>query len=161
MELNRQWCDNLRCPDFRQVGTNNLHVFSYVDRRYYCTTCRQTWNADKGTAFETLRRPRLEVVETVAELGERVSLRATGRLKHHPVNTVLDWLAVTGEHTAAVSGQLIRDLHVAHAQVDELWTFVKKTRAPSTQRPRRLRGYLGLAGYRAAQSLASGQPSEP
>jgi len=133
MELSRQWCDNSDCDDFKRVGTSNLQVFSYADQRYYCTTCRRTWNVDKGTAFERLRCSHLEVVETVAELGERVSLRAAGRLKHHPVNTVLDWLEVAGQHTAAVGSHLIRDLHVPHAQVDELWTFIKKTRAPAAE----------------------------
>lgn len=128
MELKRQWCDNPECSDFQKGGAPNIQVFSYVDARYYCTTCRHTWNADKGTAFETLRCARLKIVEAVAELAERTSLRATGRLKHHPVNTVLDWLEVAGKHTAAVSADLVRDLHVIYAQVDELWTFVKKNR---------------------------------
>ena len=132
MKLNQQWCDNPCCADFGKLEAGNVQVYSYVERRYYCTTCDHTWSADKGTFFETLRTPRLPVVETVAELGERVSLRAAGRLKHHPVNTVLDWLDLAGTHTAAVSVDLLRDLHLTYAQVDELWTFVKKTSPPTS-----------------------------
>lgn len=132
MKLNRHWCDNSRCSDFGKLEAGNVQVYSYVERRYYCTTCDHTWSADKGTFFETLRTSRLQAVETVAELGERASLRATGRLKHHPVNTVLDWLDLAGAHTAAVSVDLLQDLHLTYAQVDELWTFIKKTSPSST-----------------------------
>ena len=112
MELNRQWCDNPGCRVFKKVGTPNLQVFSYVDRRYYCTSCGHTWSAEKGTAFETLRSSAVDVVETLTELGERVSLRAAARLKHHPVNTVLKWMEVARTHTAAVNAELIQGLHI-------------------------------------------------
>lgn len=128
MELNRQWCDNPRCRTFGKLEAGNVQVYSYMERRYYCTTCIHTWSADHGTCFETLRSPRQRVVETVAELGERVSLRATGRLRHHTANTVLKWLDLAGAHTVAVSADVLRDLHLTYAQVDELWTFVKKNR---------------------------------
>src|SRR5690242_5371058 len=53
-----------------------LTYWSYVEQRYYCTTCRHTFSIDKHTFFETVRRPRLMVVEALALLGERNSLRA-------------------------------------------------------------------------------------
>lgn len=128
MTLEQQWCDNPGCPDFQKIHVGNVEIFSHRDRRYYCTTCRHTWSFDKGTAFETLRSSRVAVANALCELGERASLRATARLKHHPVNTVLDWLDVAGAHTAALSAHLIQGLHVDYAQVDELWTFVKKNK---------------------------------
>lgn len=155
MELKQQWCDNPECFDFKKVGTANIQVFSYAGARYYCTTCRHTWNADKGTAFETLRGSHLEVVEVVAELGERTSLRAAGRLKEHPVNTVLDWLEVTGRHTAAVSAYQIRDLHISYAQVDELWTFVKKNKPTFNRMTRRTMAICG-SGVRLHFPVAYG-----
>jgi len=33
---------------------------------------------------------------------------------------------LAGQHTAAVSAALIRNLHLTQVQIDELWTFVKK-----------------------------------
>jgi hypothetical protein len=40
---------------------------------------------------------------------------------------------LAGQHAAQVSQAVIRDVHVTQAQVDELWTFVKKTRALATR----------------------------
>ena len=138
MTLEQQWCDNPRCRHFQKVRLGNVDIFSHRERRYYCTTCRHTWSFDKGSAFETLRSSRVTVAHTLSELGERASLRATARLRHHPVNTVLDWLDVAGAHVAAVSAHVIQGLHVDYVQVDELWTFVKKTRASDTHRSHRL-----------------------
>ncbi len=83
MELTRQWCDTKTCPDCGTVEAGNIKVFSYVEQRYYCTTCRHTFSADKHTFFETVRRPRLMAVEALALLGERNSLRAVARLTHY------------------------------------------------------------------------------
>jgi transposase-like protein len=128
MELERQWCDQPTCPDFEEVDAGNIKVHSYVERRFYCATCLHTFSADKGTFFETLRSERSEVVDALALLGERNSLRAVERLKHHSPNTLLEWLDLAGQHLAAVSAEFIGDLRLSQAQVDELWTFVKKNR---------------------------------
>jgi len=133
MELKRQWCDQPTCSDFGKVGAGNIKVHSYVERRFYCATCRHTFSADRGTFFETLRCERQVVLDVLALLGERNSLRAIERLTRHPINSVLDWLDLAGPHAAAVSAELIRDVHVRQVQVDELWTFVKKTSASSSR----------------------------
>ena len=81
MELTRQWCDNPTCSDFDKVGAGNIKVFSYVEQRGSCTTCRRTFSADKHTFFETIRSHRSVVTEALALLGERNSLRAVARLR--------------------------------------------------------------------------------
>jgi len=135
MELECHWCDNVECRDFGKVGAGNIKVFSYVERRYYCRSCRHTFSADKGTFWETVRSPQAVVLESLALLNERNSLRAAGRLKHRSPNRLLGWLGLAGPHSAAVSEVVVHDLHLSQVQVDELWTFVKKTRAPATRRP--------------------------
>ena len=132
MDLKRQWCDQPTCPDFGKVEAGTIKIHSYVEQRFYCTTCLHTFSADRGTFFETLRSGRLVVLDVLALLSERNSLRAIERLKHRSTNTVLHWLDLAGQHAAAVSAELIRDLLLSQAQVDELWTFVKKTSASPT-----------------------------
>ena len=63
MELEQRWCDNAACRDYGKVGAGNIKAFSHVERRYYCTTCRRTFSADKHTFFETLRCPRATILE--------------------------------------------------------------------------------------------------
>ena len=128
MELADRWCDNTGCPNYGKVGAGNLKPFSHVERRYRCSTCRRTSGVDKHTFFETIRSPRPTVLQALALLSERNSLRATARLTHHSPNRVLHWLALAGQHGSAVGSAMIRDLALTQVQVDELWTFVKKSK---------------------------------
>ena len=128
MRIEGQWCANVQCYSFGKVDAGNIVIHSHAERRYRCRTCQQTFSADKGPFFETVRSERLAVIEVFALLSERNSLRAIERLRHHPHKTLLHWLDLVGQHGAAVSSHLIRNLHVTQAQVDELWTFVKKSR---------------------------------
>ncbi len=134
MQNNQQWCDNQSCIDFRKIATQHIKARSHAERRYYCTTCHQTFSADKGTFFETLRSDRQVLLDAVAMLVERNSLRAISRIKHCKVATILHWLDLAGQHAEAVSAHMIHSLHVTYTQIDELWTFVKKARTPSTRR---------------------------
>jgi transposase-like protein len=129
MKIQQQWCENTSCPDFGQDNASNIKVYSYDERRYYCTTCEQTFSFDRGTFFETLRTERPLLIDAIAMLVERNSLRAISRVKHVRSNTVLHWLDLAGQHAGALSQQLIADLRITQAQIDELWTFVKKNRS--------------------------------
>ncbi len=128
MNLEQQWCANPTCDDYAIVSAGNIRVFSYSERRYYCVTCERTFSFDKGTAFETLRSPHAVVSEALLLLTERNSLRAVERVKHHTPTRLLYWLDVASAHVRAVSDALIRDLRLSQVQIDELWTFVKKSR---------------------------------
>ena len=133
MELGQRWCDNATCRDYGKVGASNIKVFSYVERRYYCATCRRTFSADKHTFFETLRCPRATELEAQALFDQRNSLRAAARLTRHSPNRVLHWLALAGQHAAVVSVALIRDLSLTQVQIDELWTLVKKSKLTASR----------------------------
>ncbi len=129
MDTTRQWCDDTSCADFAKTGGRNIKVHSYTEHRYYCTTCRHTFSFDKGTFFETLRTERQPLLEAMAMLVERNSLRAICRIKQCKLQTVLHWLDLAGQHAAALSTHFIRGLHLTQAQIDELWSFVKKNRS--------------------------------
>jgi len=143
MELEQRWCDNATCRDYGTVVAGNIKAFSHVERRYYCTTCRRTFSADKHTFFETLRCPRATILEALSLLVERNSLRAVARLTHHSPNRVLHWLALAGQHGASVSVALVRDLHLTQVQIDELWTFVKKSKLTADRKTLRTSATCG------------------
>ena len=128
MDTTRQWCDDTSCADFAKTAGRNIKVHSYTERRYYCMTCKQTFSFDKGTFFETLRTERQILLDAMAMLVERNSLRAICGIKHCKIQTILPWLDLAGQHAAALSKHFIRGLHLTQAQIDELWTFVKKNR---------------------------------
>ena len=118
MELTRQWCDNPTCSDFDKVSASNIKVFSDVEQRGYCTTCRHTCSADKHTVFETIRSHRSVVTKTLALLGERNSLRAVARVTGHSPSPFLSWLDLAGRQAATVSADRIRHLHLTQVQID-------------------------------------------
>ncbi len=128
METEQQWCDQTSCPAFGKIDIGNIKVHSGVDRRYTCTRCGHTFSADTGTFFETLRTDRHTLLDAIAMLVERNSLRAISRIKHCKLDTIRHWLDLAGQHAAVVSEYLIHGLHLTQVQIDELWTFVKKNR---------------------------------
>ena len=143
METQRQWCDHTSCPDWGKIGARNIKTSRHVERRYYCTTCPHPLRADRGTFCDTLRTDRHVLVDAVAMLVERNSLRALSRSKPCKPHTVLHWLDLAGQHAAAVRQECIQGLHVTQAQIDELWPFVKKNRSTCT---RTTPGLSGLPG---------------
>jgi hypothetical protein len=103
MDPTQHWCENAACADLLKVAAGNIKIYSYCERRYYCATCNQTFNADRGTFFETLRSEPSVVVDVLALLMERNSLRAIERLRHHAPNTILHWVDLAGRlHTIPV-----------------------------------------------------------
>ena len=155
MDLTRQWCAQPDCVDFGQVGASNIKVHSYVEQRLYCATCLHTFSADTGTFFETIRTARAQVLDALALLTERNSLRAVERLETCPHNTLLHWLALSGQHLSALSDELLNDLRVSQVQIDELWTFVKKSRPIYIHTIRRNGGIAG-SGVRWLCRVACG-----
>lgn len=161
MNTQGQWCAHKHCADVGKVDAGNIRVYSYTERRFYCATCFQTFSVDRGSFFASLRSTRREVLAVLALLLERNSLRAVERTQHHPTDAVLHWLDLAGQHCARVSTQLIQDLRVQQAQIDELWTFVKKTGTSSAERSSRRGRYLGLARDGFAESTACGDLRQP
>ncbi|MCA1605329.1 MAG: hypothetical protein LC775_07640, partial [Acidobacteria bacterium] len=139
MEINQQYCANYDCPDLGKTSRGNIKIYSYKEQRYYCITCGQTFSASRDTLFYKLRTPRQDFIEAISMLAERNSLRSIARIKHAKLGTVLQWLDRAGQQAARVSRKLIRNLHLTQVQIDELSTFIKKSRATSlTTKPQKV-----------------------
>src|SRR6266849_5941258 len=130
MKTEQQWCDQKSCSDFGKIGHQNIKIYSYAEQRYYCTACQRTFSADKGTFFATLRTPRPILLDAVAMLVERNSLRAVSRIKHCTADAVLHWLDLAGQQGAAIHRHFIRDVHPTQVQVDELSVIPGKPPSP-------------------------------
>jgi len=133
MEINQQCCPNSACADVSKIGNGNVKVYSHKEQRYYCATCGQRFRQSRDTLFYKLRTPRQDFIEAVGMLAERCSLRAIARIKHAKLATILHWLDIAGAQAASVGQQLTRNLSLTQVQIDELWTFVKKSLVISTR----------------------------
>ena len=161
MNTQGQWCAHRHCSDVGKVDAGNIRVYSYIERRFYCATCSQTFSVDQGNFFASLRSARREVLAVLALLLERNSLRAVERTQQHPTDAVLHWLDLAGQHCARLSKHLIRDVRLQQAQIDELWTFVKKTGSSPADRSSRVWRHMGLARHGLAESTACGDLCQP
>ncbi len=89
MQSNQNCCHNPECADLDKINQGNIKVFSYKERRFYCTSCRTTFSASRNTVFYKLRTPHQDFIEAVGMLAERCSLRGIARVKQTKLDTVL------------------------------------------------------------------------
>src|SRR5437773_879133 len=102
-----QFCFNDECPDYGQVGKGNVYIHSHKERRFDCHTCKGTFAETRGTMFYRLRTPPETIVDTIAQLVERGSIRGVARAKGVKPDTVISSLRLAGEHAAEVNAYLM------------------------------------------------------
>ena len=129
-------CVNLNCrgygrpgphPDHHIVGAGAYTTASGERRQLYrCQLCETRFSETAGTPFFGLKTPTDTVCRALKALSEGNGPRATARIFGVEPDTVAEWLRKAGQHCAAVSALLLQDYALAQAQLDELWTFVRK-----------------------------------
>jgi len=75
-----------------------------------------------------LNTPTNEVLRTLALLPEKGSIRGVARATGHDKNTICRWLDVAGIHCKEVTDYYLKDLQMNRVQVDEIWSYIKKTK---------------------------------
>jgi transposase-like protein len=121
------FCWNPACPDYAQPQRSHLRRFGRTKagvQRYQCKTCHQTFTETKGTPFYGCKTPQATILECLALLADRISLRAIHRTKGIKEETVAAWLQKAATHAEAIEALLLAHHQVSRAQVDALWTFV-------------------------------------
>lgn len=137
------YCPNPGCPRFGQEEGRQLERHGYYGARpttqYLCRACGKTFTETKGTFFYRLRSPREKVLQALAMVAEQGGIRATGRAMGVDKDTIQRWVDRAGRHIKEVSAYLIVDCHLSEAQLDALWTVVKKKTLSARRRtmPRR------------------------
>ena len=133
-------CPNPKCKHHGKKGLANVvSNGTYRSRStgkarlFLCRTCGKAFSSGTGTAFFGLRTPKQRILIGLRLLAEGLGLRATCRVLRIKLDTIRKWLAVAALRCEQVSDLLLRNLKLSQVQVDELWTFVKKTpRSPWT-----------------------------
>ena len=137
MKPDQQSCANRACPDFGKSGTDNIKVYSHKERRYYCLSCGKTFSESRASVFYHLRTHRQDFLEALSMLAERNSLRGIARVKGVKPDTVLHWLEIAGKQAVTVSNQLIHNLHLSQAQIDQVRDLCQKSPATLAHTKRR------------------------
>ena len=144
------YCPNSKCALFGRVTGGRLerHAYYGADRRviYLCRECRQTFSENRGTFFFGLITPREKVLTALKMIAEGGGIRATGRAIGVDKDTVQRWVERAGKHSEEVSAYLTVDCHLSEAQLDALWTFVKKKTGNSRRRMSRKKQGISSSG---------------
>lgn len=133
---NHAFCPTKGCRGYEKLGPHPDHWIVGAgtyrteangrQQMYQCQWCKTRFSETQGTVFFGLKTPQETVYRALKALAEGVGIRATARIFDVDVDTVLRWLRRAGQHSEKVSAYLMRNLQVEQAQLDELWTFVRK-----------------------------------
>jgi transposase-like protein len=131
MDLDKHYCPNEACKQYGLRNQGNISVRGQYGKDksrdlLYCRTCGQRFAATRGSALFGLHLPAETVRAIIHQAAEGAGVRATARLLELNKNTVNRVILRVGEHCASVLSHLLADLNLTEAQLDELWTFVKK-----------------------------------
>ena len=155
-EFEQYFCPNKPCKDYGLRGHGNIGIRAKYGKDknrdlLYCRTCGKRFAASRASALFGLHLPAETIRQIIHHTAEGVGVRATARLLGLDKDTVNRVILRAGEHCARVLSGLLTSLQLTEAQLDELWTFVKKRKVLTT--PETLRSSTGKGG--------SGRPSTP
>jgi hypothetical protein len=130
MNLEQHFCPHKDCSNAGQPGKGNIKpVRQYGQQKTWllrCTTCRGTFAETRDTIFFRRRTSRQKIVSALLSLVERSGIRGAARKEAIDKDTLCDWLKDAARHAEALRRFLLHDVHLAQAQVDEIFTFVYK-----------------------------------
>ena len=155
-DLEQCFCPNEQCKDYGLRSQGNIAVRGKYGKDksrdlLYCRTCGKRFAATQASALFGLHLPPDMIRQIIHHAAEGVGVRATARLLELDKDTVNRVILRAGEHCANVLSGLLTSLELTEAQLDELWTFVKKRKVLAV--PRISSTSMGRRG--------SGQPSTP
>jgi transposase-like protein len=126
------WCCHEGCPDYGKRDSGNIVIkerYGKNDRAMLkCRTCGHCFSETRGTIFFGLNTPDEDVLKVLAQLVEKGGIRGVARATGYDKNTICRWLKRASEHCQEVNEYFLRNLHLTQVQIDEIWTFCKKTK---------------------------------
>jgi transposase-like protein/IS1 family transposase len=97
-------------------------------RRFRCPNCRRSYTEPHRRTLDSMYIRQDRAVLALQLLLEGNSLRSTQRITGLDVNTIMTLLVKAGERCQSLMDTRLRNLRMAHIQLDEIWCFVGKKR---------------------------------
>ncbi len=95
-------------------------------RRFRCPICKKTYTEAHERTLGSMYVPQDRAELAVQMLIEGNSLRSTQRITKLDINTIMRVLVLAGERCQSLMDSKMRNLHMEHLQIDEIWTYVQK-----------------------------------
>ena len=132
-------CQNKNCGFFQKEEGKDIikrGKNSAGTQMYYCFRCGKYLVERSGTPFDRKRLSLRKVKQLCTLLVEKNGVRSISRITKLNKNTVVSWLDDLAVHAAQMTGYLVHDLGLKAYEVDEFWTFIKKTKKKLSTRAR-------------------------
>ena len=155
-DLEQCFCPNKQCKDYGLRGQGNIGIRGKYGKDknrdlLHCRTCGKRFAATRASALFGMHLPAETIRQIIHHAAEGVGVRATARLLGLDKDTVNRVILRAGEHCARVLSSLLKSLELTEAQLDELWTFVKKREVLAARR----------TPMASTDKPGSGRPSTP
>jgi len=124
-------CPNPSCKFFGKKGMKNIirsGKKTNGTQNYKCTTCGRQFVRTINTIFYHSRIKPKEAKRIANLLVEKIGIRGIGRVTERNRNTILLFTDKLADRCKDVNEFLLRDIKLSPVEVDELWTFVKKSK---------------------------------
>ena len=124
-------CQNKLCEFFRKEKNKDIikrGKNSAGTQMYFCNQCRKYFVENSGTPLYRKRLSLKKIKQLCTLLVEKNGVRSVSRITKLNKNTVCAWLEDLAEHADNLTNFLVHDLDLKEYEVDELWTFIKKTK---------------------------------
>lgn len=124
-------CQNKECSHYHKEKDKDIikrGKNSAGHKQYFCFNCDSYFVETKGTPFYKRKLKERKIKEICKEIIETGGIRSTERKVHVHRDTITRIINALGEHALQMTNYLVHDLDLSAYEVDELWTFIKKSR---------------------------------
>jgi transposase-like protein len=132
---NKAVCQNKKCFYFCKHKGKNItkQGKNYANhQRFLCKHCNVVFVETKGTPLYQKKLSERKIKEICKELVHKKGVRSVAETTHVNKNTVCSLLNDLANHALAMTNYLVHDLSLSAYEVDELLTFIKKTKKDLT-----------------------------
>ena len=98
------------------------------NQMFKCKTCGMRFPETKGTVFYNRHLKEEQIIMICKLLVEKNGIRAIERIMGIHRDTVSDVIEDLARHAREVTDLLIKNVGLTRIEVDEMWSFVKKTK---------------------------------
>ena len=127
----KEFCSNKNCRDYGKRGADNI-VKNGHDKngkqRFKCNTCDSVFVETKNTVFYNRKLSEDQIILICKLLVEKNGTRTIERITGIHRDTITSLIEDLAKHARGVTDFLIKDVGLTNVQVDEMWSFIKKTK---------------------------------
>ena len=144
--IEKEFCQNKGCPDYGKANNGNLIKYGKYKKNQICKckTCATRFVETKGTIFYNRKKLKKKEITLICKLlVEKNGIRTIERITEHHRDTVGGLLTDLSMHAEQVNDFLLNEIELEETELDEFWTFVKKSKR---KLPMGILKNLGIAG---------------